>query len=43
MVEVVLDELVESDLAEVGLVGGGRPQLLQVHEDQVRVVAGLAV
>ncbi len=43
VVEVVFDELVELDLAEVGLEGGGGPELLQVHQDEVDVEAGFAI
>ena len=43
VVEVVFDELVELDLAEVGLEGGGGPELLQVHQDEVDVEAGFPI
>ena len=41
--EVLLHELVEPDLGEVGAVGGGGAELVEVHEDEVGVETGLAL
>ena len=43
MVEIIFDELVKPALVEVALEGCGGAELLQVHEHEVRVEAGLAV
>ena len=43
MVQIVFDQLVEPPLVEVALERGRTPEFLQIHEDEVRVIAWLAI